>query len=466
MSSYLMAPSPDANAGLAPTPAPAAQKLPWLKSGLFWRTFFLLTFLIAASMAAWVASFRVVERTPRGEQIAAQVVSIVTITRAALLHSAPMLRRELLFELATSQGIRVYPKETDDEVEPLPDRALFHVVEQNVRARLGANTEFAGSVNEIPGFWVSFYIDDDDYWLMLDRSRIEVASGIQWIGWGGVTILLSLVGAVFISRLINQPLARLSAAARAIARGKAPVPLPEKGPAEIREANQSFNQMVHDLQQVESDRAVILAGISHDLRTPIARMLLEVEMARLTDEARHGMQSDLAQMEAIISQFLDYARPVEPGQHKPVDLSALLARVVRDAGRSTELWVQGDIAPGLQVRGHETELSRVVENLIENAKRYGKTAGKTVSELSVSAQASGSEVMIEIADRGPGLPEDQIANLLRPFTRLDTARSQANGAGLGLAIVDRIVHRHEGRLEIKNREDGGLAVRVWLKLAS
>ena len=468
MSSSLMAPSPDANAGardMLAEQAQAPQKLPWLKSGLFWRTFFLLAFLIAASMAAWVASFRVVERTPRGEQIAAQVVSIVTITRAALLHSAPMLRRELLFELATSQGIRVYPKEPDDEIEPLPDRALFRVVEYNVRARLGANTEFAASVNEIPGFWVSFYIDDDDYWLVLDRSRIEVASGIQWIGWGGVTILLSLVGAVFISRLINQPLARLSAAARAIARGKAPAPLPEKGPAEIREANQSFNQMVHDLQQVESDRAVILAGISHDLRTPIARMLLEVEMARLPDDARHGMQSDLAQMEAIISQFLDYARPVEPGQFANVDLSALLARVVRDAGRSTELWLHGDIAPGLQVRGHATELSRVVENLIENAKRYGKTAGKSVSELSVSAQASGNEVMIEIADRGPGLPEDQIANLLRPFTRLDTARSQANGAGLGLAIVDRIVHRHEGRLEIKNREDGGLAVRVWLKAA-
>ncbi len=472
MSSSPMAPSPDVSADLAGAHAtqvnvtPAAQKLPWLKSGLFWRTFFLLAFLIAASMAAWVASFRVVERTPRGEQIAAQVVSIVTITRAALLHSAPMLRRELLFELATSQGIRVYPKELDDEVEALPDRALFRVVEDNVRSRLGADTQFAASVNEIPGFWVSFYIDDDDYWLVLDRSRIEVASGIQWIGWGGVTLLLSLVGAVFISRLINQPLARLSAAARAIARGKAPAPLPEKGPAEIREANQSFNQMVHDLQQVESDRAVILAGISHDLRTPIARMLLEVEMAKLPDEARHGMQSDLAQMEAIISQFLDYARPVEPGQHQNVDLSALLARVVRDAGRSTELWVHGEIAPGLQVRGHATELSRVVENLIENAKRYGKTAGKSVSELQVSAHVEGSDVLIEIADRGPGLPEDQIANLLRPFTRLDTARSQANGAGLGLAIVDRIVHRHDGRLEIKNREGGGLAVRVWLKAAA
>ncbi len=445
--------------------SPVPQRLLWLRSGLFWRTFFLLAFLIAASMAAWVASFRVVERTPRGEQIAAQVVSIVTITRAALMHSAPMLRRELLFELASSQGIRVYPKEVEDEVEPLADRELIRVVEDNVRARLGADTQFAGSVNEIPGFWVSFYIDDDDYWLRLDRERIERASGIQWLGWGGVTLLLSLVGAVFISRLINQPLARLSAAARAIARGRAPAPLPEKGPAEISEANQSFNQMVRDLQQVESDRAVILAGISHDLRTPIARMLLEVEMAKLSNEARQGMQSDLAQMEAIISQFLDYARPADPSQYATLDLSALLERTVRDAGRSSELQAEGAIEPGLTARGNATELTRVIENLIENARRYGKTAGKAVAHVSVTARNDGSEVMIEVADRGPGLPVDQVANLLRPFTRMDTARSQANGAGLGLAIVDRIVQRHEGRLEIKNREDGGLAVRVWLRSA-
>ncbi len=436
-----------------------------MRSGLFWRTFVLLASLIAASMAAWVASYQVVERTPRSEQIAAQVVSIVTITRAALLHSAPMLRRELLFELASSQGIRVYPKETDDEIEPLPDSELIRLVIDNVHSRLGEETQFAGTVNDIRGFWVSFYIDDDDYWLMLDRERIERASGIQWIGWGGVTLLLSLVGAVFISRLINQPLARLSAAARAIARGKAPAPLPEKGLTEISEANQSFNQMVRDLQQVESDRAVILAGISHDLRTPIARMLLEVELARLPEDARRGMQSDLAQMEAIISQFLDYARPAEPARYERVDLSALLERVVRDAGRSAELQVQREIATGLQVRGNATELSRVAENLIENARRYGKSAGKHLTELSVSARNDGHEVMIEIADRGPGLPEDQVANLLRPFTRMDTARSQANGAGLGLAIVDRIVQRHEGRLDIKNREGGGLAVRVWLKQA-
>ncbi len=434
-------------------------------SGLFWRTFFLLAFLIAASMAAWVASFRIVERTPRSEQIAAQVVSIVTITRAALMHSAPLLRRELLFELATTQGIRVYPRETDDVLTPLPGSELIRLVQDNVRVRLGDETQYAGAVNGIRGFWVSFSIDDDAYWLMLDRERIERTSGIQWLGWAGVTLLLSLVGAAFISRLINQPLSRLSLAARAVARGKTPEPLPDSGPAEIREANQSFNQMVHDLQQVESDRAVILAGISHDLRTPIARMLLEVEMAGLTDEARRGMQSDLAQMEAIIAQFLDYARPAGAGTHVTLDLSALLHKVAMEAERSPGIRVSTRIDEGLAIHGNPTEIERVMSNLVENARRYGKVLDGDVTLLDITASGAEGQVMVEIADHGPGLPESRIPYLLRPFTRMEAARSDTGGAGLGLAIVDRIIQRHQGKLEIKNREGGGLAVRLWLKAA-
>jgi two-component system osmolarity sensor histidine kinase EnvZ len=440
-------------------------RLAGLRSGLFWRTFFLIAFLIAASMAAWVASFRVVERTPRGEQIAAQVTSIVTITRAALLHSAPELRRELLFDLANDQGIRIYPREAEDLTEPMPDNDLMNLIEENVRQRLGWDTQFAGEVNEIRGFWVSFRIDDDDYWLMMDRERIERTSGIQWIGWVTVTLVLSLLGAVFISRLINQPLARLSSAARAVARGQPPIPLPDRGPAEIREANQSFNQMVQDLNQVESDRAVILAGISHDLRTPIARMLLEVEMAGLPEDSRKGMESDLAQMEAIIGQFLDYARPAEAGSYSTFDLSGLLRKMSEEAARSPDLNISTAIDPSVKVRGNPTEIGRVISNLIENARRYGKTPGSDATSLEISATREGRQVRLEIADHGPGLPDAQIPHLLRPFTRMDTARTHANGAGLGLAIVDRVVQRHQGRLEIKNRETGGLAVRVWLKAA-
>jgi two-component system osmolarity sensor histidine kinase EnvZ len=223
--------------------------------------------------------------------------------------------------------------------------------------------------------------------------------------------------------------------------------------------------MVHDLQQVESDRAVILAGISHDLRTPIARMLLEVEMAGLSDEARRGMQSDLAQMEAIIAQFLDYARPAGTETHTEFDLSALLHKVATEAGRSPGIRVSAHIAEGLRIRGNPTEIERVLSNLVENARRYGKMLEGDATLLDISASKVEGQIVVELADRGPGLPEDQIPYLMRPFTRMDAARSGANGAGLGLAIVDRIVQRHHGRLEIANRDGGGLAVRMWLRAA-
>lgn len=442
-----------------------ASRLSWLRSGLLWRTFFLLAFLIAASMAAWVTSFRMVERAPRGQQIAAQVVSIVTITRAALTHSAPALRRELLFDLAVTQGIRVYTREEGDEMQQLPDNDVTALIEENVRARLGNETQIVGKVNGQRGFWVSFRIDDDDYWLMLDRERVDRPSGIQWLSWVTISLFLSLLGAVFISRLINQPLANLAAAARSIARGTNPAPLREKGPAEIREANQSFNQMVQDLQQVETDRAVILAGISHDLRTPITRMQLELEMSGLPEDARRGMQSDLTQMEAIIAQFLDYARPTDSKSFMSFDLSALLAKTAEEAARQPDLKITTAIAAGLSVAGNPTEMARVMSNLLENARRYGKTESSGVTELSLTAAIESGHAVIELADRGSGLPPEQIAYLLRPFTRLDSARGQANGAGLGLAIVDRVVQRHQGKLEIVNREGGGLMVRVVLPAA-
>jgi two-component system osmolarity sensor histidine kinase EnvZ len=432
----------------------------WLTSGLYWRTFFLLAFLIAASMAAWVISFRMVERTPRADQIAAQVVSIVTITRSALLHSAPASRRELLFDLASNEGIRVYPREASDKVTPPEDTSLMPLIQSVVRSRLGIETRFAGTVNDIPGFWISFTIDDDNYWLMLDRERVERTSGIQWLGWATVTLLLSLVGAAFISRLINLPLARLTQAARAIGHGQQPAPLPERGPTEIREANSSFNQMVIDLNRVESDRTLILAGISHDLRTPISRMLLEVEMARLPPDARTGMQSDLAQMDAIIGQFLEYARPAGNDRLKSVDLSALVAEAAREAARLPDVQVYSDVTRGIEVNGNPIDLQRVVNNLIENARRYGKTPGTNRTDIDIRCWREADKAIVEIGDHGSGVPDSELQHLLRPFTRLDSARSQANGAGLGLAIVERVAQRHGAALRLANRADSGLVVRM------
>ncbi|MBK4736231.1 sensor histidine kinase [Noviherbaspirillum pedocola] len=440
---------------------PISGRFAWLRSGLYWRTFFILACLIAASMAVWVESFRIVERTPRAEQIAAQIASIVTITRSALLHSAPGQRRELLFDLASNEGIRVYPRESTDKITPPEDSTLMPLVQEALRSRLGIETRFAGTVNDIPGFWISFTIDDDDYWLTLDRERVERTSGIQWLGWVAATLLLSLLVAALISRLINLPLARLTQATRAIGRGQQPDPLPERGPTEIREANSSFNQMVLDLKRVESDRALILAGISHDLRTPISRMLLEVEMADLPPEARSGMQSDLAQMDAIIGQFLDYAKPANSERFVAVDLSGMVVDVSRETARLPDVEITNDIAAEIEVLGNPIDLRRLINNLVENARRYGKTPGSDQAQIHIRCRREGDRAMLEVGDHGSGVPESEMDYLLRPFTRRDSARSQANGAGLGLAIVKRVVQRHGATLSLSNREGGGLIIRIF-----
>ncbi|MBY0556281.1 MAG: HAMP domain-containing protein [Burkholderiaceae bacterium] len=449
--------------------SPFSLRLSSLKSGLFWRTFFLLGALTTLSMTAWVGMISVVQHEPQVQQISSQVISVVTITHAALTHSAPELRRELLFDLVSNEGIRVFPLEDDDKVEAAPANALMPDIEKLVRAKLGNDTRFSAKVNGVSGFWVSFKIDDDAYWLMLERERIRGLTGIQWLGWASVVSFVSLIGAAFISSLINLPLRRLTQATRAFAQGKRPEPLPEKGPAEIIEANRSFNQMVEQLQQVESDRAVILAGISHDLRTPLARMQLELEMANLSHEAREGMQSDIGQMDDIIGQFLDYAKPTEASSFTSVDLSALLEETAHEAQRLPDVRIHTSIAPDAHALGNATDLKRVINNLIENARRYGKSADCDFTEIDIGCSIRGNHgarrVLIEVQDHGSGVPEEQIEQLLKPFTRLDTARGQANGAGLGLAIVERVIQRHGAELQVRNRAGGGLQIQISFKAA-
>jgi two-component system osmolarity sensor histidine kinase EnvZ len=214
---------------------------------------------------------------------------------------------------------------------------------------------------------------------------------------------------------------------------------------------------------------VILAGISHDLRTPLARMQLEVEMASLSRNAREGMQSDIAQMDAIIGQFLDFARPTESASFTPVDMSELLEDCARAAGRLPDVRTTADIEPSVHVMGNATDLRRVINNVIENARRYGKTPGAEVAEIDIACHVRttthGRRAVVEINDHGVGVPDDQIQQLLRPFTRLDSARGQANGAGLGLAIVERVITRHNAELTVRNREGGGLVLQFALPLA-
>jgi two-component system osmolarity sensor histidine kinase EnvZ len=421
--------------------------------GLFWRTFLLIALLIAVSLVAWFQSFRVIEREPRAQRIALQLVSIVKLTRTALLYSDPDLRRALLQDLESNEGVRVYPREPSDKYVLQPKESVNRLIEGEIRGRLGDDTVIAQSVNEIPGVWISFKIDDDDYWVALNREQLDSVTGLQWLGWGFFALALSLFGAAFITSLVNRPFARLALAARKVGSGQQFEPLPEQGLGVAAETNRSFNQMVRDLAQLEADRALMLAGISHDLRTPLARLRLETEMSPSDDATKEAMIDDIEQMDMIIGRFLDYARPMQRPP-EPVDLGALARDVAGRLGSEETLDLKLDLAEGAIIEADPTDMRRILGNLVENGRKYGRSSEDGVAHLAIVARHVNGRVEIAVSDRGPGIPAEQLEFVTRPFYRGDAARTKADGTGLGMAIVQRLVIRHRGNLRLRNRSPG------------
>lgn len=354
----------------------------------------LIALLIAISLGVWFQSFRIFEREPRAQQIAMQVVSVVKLTRAALLYSDPSRRRFLLLDLVQNEGIKVYPREKEDEYrEPHTNPYLTQLVQQEIRNRLGADAVIATAVNDIPGVWVSFQIEGDDYWVAISPDRFEHVPGLQWLWWSMAALVLSVLGAAFITSRVNQPLKRLADTARAISAGEDPKALPEGGGTEVAQANHSFNQMVRDLKQLEADRAVMLAGISHDLRTPLTRLRLETEMSPVDEQTRELMVADIEQMDAIIGQFLDYARP-SGEMLEDVDLTELVRDTAPVYSAHDDIDLTLKLAPEAIARCNRMETQRILDNLIENARRYGKTPGTNRAEITVSTFLQGNEVVL------------------------------------------------------------------------
>ncbi|VVE28552.1 two-component sensor histidine kinase [Pandoraea horticolens] len=436
-----------------------------LFGGLFWRTFFLIALLIGVSLAAWYQSFRVIEREPRAQRVAQQLVSIVKLTRTALLYSEPDLRRALLQDLESNEGIRVYPREPADKIEKQPGGVVQDLIVRDVQRRLGTDTIIAASVNEIPAMWISFKIDEDDYWVAIEQDRIDTATGLQLFSWGTFALALSLIGAAFITALVNRPFARLAHAARAIGEGQRPDPLPERGMGEAAEANRSFNQMVDELDRLEADRALMLAGISHDLRTPLARLRLETEMSPSDENVKRDMISDIEQMDEIIGRFLDYARPASRTM-QALDLSDIVRETATSFDGREDLNVTVELAEATAVLAERTDLKRLLTNLLENARKYGRDAQTDIANVHITTRVLGERVEMRVRDTGPGIPEEQLALVFRPFYRVDTARTKADGTGLGMAIVQRIATRYKGIASLRNARPGtGLEIIVSFPLA-
>ena len=455
----------------ATSPAPLEllpQKKTLLRSvlavSLFWRTFILLAMLLLGSMLAWLQTWRQLEFEPRAIQTSQQIAALVNLSRAALQYADPIARVSLIKAMADQERVKVLPREPTDKYLPLDDDAVYRRVASELVARLGPDTVVAKSVNGEPGLWVGFSINGDPNWLQTDPERFSQTSRKTWMVWLLTTGAVSLAGAALIAGLINRPLKRLSIATSRVRDGDYDASrLDERGvTGEIREVNIGFNRMAQRLAKIEQDRVIMLAGISHDLRTPLARLRLETEMSVSDLDARAHMVADIEQLDAIIDKFLDYARP-DQILLKPVSLNDVVEACCYAVRDHEDMRIHVNIPESLMVMAEEVELARVIANLVENARRYGKTPGTGLAEVEIAAKPRDEWVLIKVRDRGAGVDPAHLTSLSKPFFRGDAARTAATGAGLGLSIVDKTIQRMGGVFQLANTRSGGLAAHIKLR---
>ncbi len=434
---------------------------PQLALNLFWRTFAWLALLLAGAVLAWQQTFKLLEAEPRALEAAEQLAGLVKLSRITLEHTDPINRVAVVTSLSRGEAVQVRVAEAHDRWLPYDTSAFAKKLADELRQVLGPETIIARSVNDSSGLWVRYVVGEDAFWLKTTPTPLAVPLAGNWL-WVLIAFMATMVGSALIARLINQPLRELAEAAGRIRDGEYDSRLDENTmTSEIREVNMGFNRMARELAKLEEDRAVMLAGISHDLRTPLARLRLETEMSVADEQARQFMAADIDQLDAIISKFMDYARP-NGTQMREIKLIELVEREVQGFRNPDQIRFRVQVSDALKVLVDDTELGRVLLNLFENARRYGHAEGEP-ARVDVSAVRQGSWVELRVRDHGPGVPPDRLVRLTTPFYRGDAARTAASGAGLGLAIVEKSVQRLGGQLTISNADGGGLLTTLRLQ---
>ncbi|KRW61312.1 ATP-binding protein [Pseudomonas sp. TTU2014-080ASC] len=335
------------------------------------------------------------------------------------------------------------------------------IFEEQMRAELGADTEVRVRALNPPALWVRAPSLGDD-WLRVPLYPHPLRGQKIWsvLGWFLGIGLLSTAAAWIFVRQLNAPLKRLVFAARQLGKGRS-VRLPiSDTPSEMTEVYRAFNQMAEDVEQAARERELMLAGVSHDLRTPLTRLRLSMEFLDTDSELTEDMVRDIEDMDAILDQFLAFVRDGSSEPLETLDVGELIREVAapyNQKGEIVRLYLEP--VPAFPLR--RISFKRLLVNLIENALRYG---GDQVEVLaSVSGDHSAPYVLISVLDRGAGIDPAELDNIFNPFIRGDRARG-GQGTGLGLAIVKRIAALHGGSVELRNRVGGGLEARVCLPL--
>jgi len=427
---------------------------------LFGRLTLLLVAVVAIATVSMILLFRQDRAALVARQFSETKIAQLKALRAALEGAEGPERRETLQRIGREFGARIIPEsERPGLAQAGPPRSpLVAELENRLRGELGAGTE----LRAMPGrqqFLVRLDAGGTAYWAAfpMPAPRDDDGAPSRALLWSLAIVAMLLAAAFAFARYLARPLRQLNAAVDELGRGGTPAPLPETGPSEIAAVNRRFNAMLANLTQIERDRALLLAGVSHDLRTPLARLRLGVELQG-DAAARAGMVADIEEMDRIVGQFLDFSRTDDPSERSVAELDPIVRGCVERfvaAGHDVS-FTPGSVHP-LPLKA--TAISRLCANLVDNALAYG------APPVEVVTSDAATQATLEVRDRGPGIATADVERLKRPFTRASDARSRddgAAGAGLGLAIVERIARLHGGRLDLLARDGGGTIARVTL----
>lgn len=415
---------------------------PWPRS-LLGRTALLVAGVVVLGQIVSALLLYLIYLDGRLEWTAAMVATEVQAIGSALETMAPAQRERYVETLKTGLDIRIIPSTTTPGV-PAPDRYVVQRFERLFRTRFAQPVAIRWQKTH---FWIAWPPARANQWIGLPYAPLESdpwrVTGV-WLALGGA---FGLLGALWIARRINRPLGALAGAALRLGRGETPHELPETGPTEIAALSRAFNQMARDVHRLTAERTLLLAGVSHDLRTPLSRLRLAIEMLGGDAEAalKQGMVQDVDDMDLIIEQFLVYVRSGEMEPARPADLNELVNETVaryRRQGKAIAL----DLHPLPRAVLRVVAMQRLLVNLIDNGLRHGGGA------VEVRTRAGDGRMFLSVLDRGPGLAA--YPDGCPPFHRVR----------LGLAVVERIAQLHRGRVQFRRRDSGGLEVCVELPL--
>ncbi|MEW6120818.1 MAG: ATP-binding protein [Pseudomonadota bacterium] len=413
---------------------------------------------IAQTFVVWIAIFQLAVFCLSAWWVAWPLLRAASSDFAALIVLSaqswielPAERRAALQDaLAGAYGLRLV-----DAREPLAGEVSRLPFVLLLERRLGTLTRQPARVVWDPQqqrYVADIRLGDSALRFTFTRERIGTNPPLAILAILLASLSLALLVAHLVSRRLTRPLTRLEGAVQAVGRGETPALPLETGVRELDGLSLEFNDMARQLRSQTQTRATMLAGVSHDLRSPIARLRMAVELARTQpDPARFDdMERYLEQMDGMISDFIDYGRGISRQAPQRLELCPWLAQ--RASEHQAAFSPCGDIV----LSTDPAALARVLANLLENARRYAPGQPPQL-RCSYDKQA----VQIDVLDRGPGIPGDQIEQVFAPFYRGDTAR-QSPGSGLGLAIVREICRAHGWHIELRNREGGGLRARLLL----